>query len=671
MINSTLQEEQQHLEEVKNAIDNYRKTLSGHVEGIENEYKEVFKNIRDPYLTTNERFWSVFNAIEKYEQSGISQYSKHLLELTEIQDCPYFARVDFNLEPIYIGKFAFYDSKSKTIVTDWRAPAAALYYNYSKPTKEASYRVTLGNGQENKFLGELSLKRNIEIQNGKIVSLFDNDAEKLEYLRENLSHQTGGLLHDIVTTIQDDQNQIIRLPLNARMIVQGSVGSGKTTIAVHRLSYLFYNYADKINKDNTLIITPSPVLLSYISKTLPNIGIYETTCLTFFELVKRTLRGNGIRCRLSETGSKELDIKYLENQLENVKKTTIRKLAKNPLCFRYELIKEYTRLEELEVPPTRALEQIKKQLNKELTKIKNKVHVEVVEDKIKQFQKEYVTIKGLQDYLQTIVDGIRDELLASYASSLNLDEASQLFYLYGKAVGFKRLPKFQQIILDEAQDLSQSNYLIVKELSKRSGLTILGDLNQQTKEGAVRTWDEVKEVVEGLNLIKLDISYRSTKEITDFSSCILSPFVSKELLPQSFERHGSQVELKEFKHFDELLLNLQERINVIQKEKHVSISVVTCNPKEHQQTFFYLKDKINNVLEIKKGFNQFSEVAVYVCPKELVKGLEFETVFLINPSEESFPKGVRGAKDLYVCSSRAINNLQILHTSQLSGLLNL
>ncbi|MCX6783904.1 MAG: AAA family ATPase [candidate division WWE3 bacterium] len=659
MLNQDIIAEQQHLDVVKTAIDNYRQVLFGHVNDIEENYKNIFIKIRDPQLTTDERFWAVFNAIENYKHSGISGFSKHLLELTEIQDTPYFARVDFNQEPLYIGKFAFYENASKTLVTDWRAPAATLYYNYSKPTKNATYSVDLGDGAVSQFTGELNLKRNIEIQSGQVVSIFDNDSDKLSYLKEKLSHQKGGLLKDIVTTIQEDQNQIIRLPLNARVIVQGSVGSGKTTIAVHRLSYLFYNYPGKMSKDSTLIITPSAVLLNYIARTLPSIGIYETTCLTFYELLKKLFRANGLKYRIVAKGSQPPNLGELNDEIIKFKRDTLRKLAKNQLCFRYGLIKEYRRLEDLGLPPVYIVLSLKKQLNKDLAKLKHLAQVEVVEDNIRELKISYVAIKDLQEKLEILVQEIRGELLGQFSSNLNIDEASQLLYLYDQIVGLKKPQKFQQIIIDEAQDLSESNYLVIKAMAGRSGLTILGDLNQQTKLGAVKSWEALKEVLGDIDIVKLKISYRSTKEITDFSAKILAPYVPKEALPQSFERRGQPVEIKSTDTWEDLLTSLVGTIKDVKKNRQSSIGVIISSPKDRLKILNFLKGRLDNVIEVTNDFRLFSDSAIYVCRKELVKGLEFETVLLINPDEESFPKTLTGAKELYVCTSRAINELHI------------
>lgn len=221
---------------------------------------------------------------------------KNLKKLTESENNPYFARIDFkeklrSVESFYIGKFGLIDEdKMEEIVIDWRAPIANLYY--SGTFGPASYKAPIG-----EINGELLLKRKFQVKNGEIVNIFDEgideiivpaseDGEELidEFLKLNLEENMNKKLKDVVTTIQREQNEIIRAYKNKPIIIQGSAGSGKTTVALHRLAYLVYTYGDEMDNKNILVVAPNELFLDYISDILPNLGVSNVKQTTFEKL---------------------------------------------------------------------------------------------------------------------------------------------------------------------------------------------------------------------------------------------------------------------------------------------------------------------------------------------------------------------------------------------------
>ncbi|MEW8994101.1 RNA polymerase recycling motor HelD [Clostridium sp.] len=222
--------------------------------------------------------------------------NKDLHKYNESKDNPYFARIDFkekirDMESFYIGKFGLIDEvKNEEVVIDWRAPLANLYY--SGTFGPASYTAPMGEIQ-----GELLLKRKFQVKDGKIVNIFDEgvnelivpaseDGEELvdEFLKINLEENMSKKLKDVVNTIQREQNEIIRAYKNKPIIIQGSAGSGKTTVALHRLAYLVYTYGDEMNNRNILVVAPNQLFLDYISDILPNLGVSNVKQSTFEEL---------------------------------------------------------------------------------------------------------------------------------------------------------------------------------------------------------------------------------------------------------------------------------------------------------------------------------------------------------------------------------------------------
>ncbi|MEG3040397.1 MAG: RNA polymerase recycling motor HelD [Clostridium sp.] len=224
---------------------------------------------------------------------------KNLHKYRESKDNPYFARVDFkellrDTESFYIGKFGIIDeTKNEEVIIDWRAPLANLYY--SGTFGESSYMAPIG-----EIKGELLLKRKFQTRNGELINIFDEgvnelivptseDGEELvdEFLKLNLEQNMNKKLKDVVNTIQREQNEIIRAYKNKPIIIQGSAGSGKTTVALHRLAYLVYTYGDEMDNMNILVVAPNELFLDYISDILPNLGVSNVKQATFENLCRK------------------------------------------------------------------------------------------------------------------------------------------------------------------------------------------------------------------------------------------------------------------------------------------------------------------------------------------------------------------------------------------------
>ena len=204
-----------------------------------------------------------------------------LRQLAMARGQAYFARLDFipkgsNLETWYLGRWGVLDPATLTpVVVDWRSPVANLYY--SGQIGKMDYAAPDGRVE-----GELTLKRMLTVRGRELVSLFDSGIVSQEaYLQEVLGSISTDRLREIVTTIQAEQNIVIRHPLNAHLLVQGAAGSGKTTIALHRIAYLLYTFQKTLKPENMMILAPNPLFLSYISQVLPDLGVERVVQTTF------------------------------------------------------------------------------------------------------------------------------------------------------------------------------------------------------------------------------------------------------------------------------------------------------------------------------------------------------------------------------------------------------
>ncbi|MBS5937201.1 RNA polymerase recycling motor HelD [Clostridium sp.] len=240
---------------------------------------------------------------EKETTEKISSFlKKDIQNYEEAAMAPYFGRVDFREvkgqeESIYIGKQSISSTKDgEEIVVDWRTPVADLYYS---GTGGYSYYKAPNGIIE----GNLSLKRKFLFKDSNLEEIFDEGINEIivksgieetdlvdEFLKINLEESRGKKLKEVVATIQKEQNEIIRWPKNLPIIVQGSAGSGKTTVALHRLAYLIYRYSELIKGKDILVLAPNKLFLNYISDILPNLGVEEVNQTTFQELVSKFLK---------------------------------------------------------------------------------------------------------------------------------------------------------------------------------------------------------------------------------------------------------------------------------------------------------------------------------------------------------------------------------------------
>lgn len=220
------------------------------------------------------------------------QYNDKLILLTKTENKPYFARIDFKnekdgqIEKCYISKVGVTDEDNNIVTVDWRAPISSMYYDSN--IGDASYKAP-----EGIVKGNLLLKRQFEIENKKLLNFQDVDTvSNDEILKNYLGVSKDDRLKNIVSTIQYEQNEIIRESLYNNMIIQGVAGSGKTTVALHRVAYLVYNYIDKVNVDEYLVIGPSKFFVNYISNVLPDLDVNNVSQMTYEEIVKDITKEN-------------------------------------------------------------------------------------------------------------------------------------------------------------------------------------------------------------------------------------------------------------------------------------------------------------------------------------------------------------------------------------------
>ncbi len=264
--------------------------------------------------------------------SAIRHYDEKIRGLKNAKEKPYFARVDFtpkdsaSIEKSYIGKTGLTrESDHYPVIIDWRAPIANLYYEGR--LGDASYLVPSGFLHEEEAIeGNLSLKRQFTIEKENLQDIFDIDITTTDpLLQQALGANADNRLKDIASTIQAEQNRIIRAEMENPLIVQGVAGSGKTTIALHRIAYLIYTYENNFDPDSFMIVAPNNLFLNYISEVLPELGVDRVRQTTFIDLMLEQL---GKKTKIINPNSKLTSFVNYKSNNHETKHKLLRDAAK-------------------------------------------------------------------------------------------------------------------------------------------------------------------------------------------------------------------------------------------------------------------------------------------------------------------------------------------------------
>ena len=280
------QEETRQLNSVLNKVVDAKQSLDRSMEKMGADNLSRLQELRESPETGLDFFLFLEQLHEKNLAFNLKDKYKILEEYAYLLKEPYFARVDLydpetkEADKLYIGKFGFADDKP--VITDWRTKIASVYYRYRYPQKKVKYETPDGTKEK-----DLTLKRTFEIDNGELIKYFNNDIQldESKILIGKIEQRTGGVLEDIIETIQESQLNIIESDPRQICIVQGCVGSGKSTVAIHKLSHIFFNYPNYIHAERSVLVTKNQILVGYLSTLFPKLGIFDINYKTLKDLV--------------------------------------------------------------------------------------------------------------------------------------------------------------------------------------------------------------------------------------------------------------------------------------------------------------------------------------------------------------------------------------------------
>lgn len=599
----------------------------------------------------------------------------------KMRSSPYFGRFDFKSDDsdktakVYIGLRNLLNNQDKLLICDWRAPIASMFYNYE--LGPAEYQAPTGIKS-----GKVLLKRQFRIRDGKIEFMLESSVNVMDdILQKELSRTSDEGMKNIVATIQRDQNTVIRDETSNTLIIQGVTGSGKTSIALHRIAFLLYRFKDTIKSEDILIISPNKVFADYISNVLPELGEEavgevqmevlardllgeKITFQSFFEQTAKLLDGNDgnyqnriqIKASLDFIAKLEDYAKHVQSGLFSGQDIFVGGCYVPAWLFDEIFIqnKDYSKEECVKNITNTVADRIALQYNYKLeagekNELKKKILKMHHGAKILEVYKNFFTWLNQKTLFKTV-----DKSKLEYA------DVFPMVYLKILLESKSIIPRqAKHLIIDEMQDYTAVQYAVIAKLF-RCNKTILGDSGQSVNPYSASDAESIQITFPNSSFVKLNKSYRSTFEIIEFVQRILN---NPEL--QALKRHGEVPQLincaNEASEFDEI----KKIIKAFSKTENNTLGIICKTQKQAQELFTNLQSSGCNIDLLDEKSESFHQ-GVLVCGAHMAKGLEFDWVIVPNVTNINYNNPI-DKNMLYVACTRAMHKLVLTYCKEASG----
>ena len=746
--------EQKHLDNIMKQIKEREKSLKKSIKSAEGEARNLnshfFDDVKldyDGYSTSMETALSIHQQQQLLsEREHAWQHSAKQLDTVErLEKRPYFARVDFKEqgekkpETIYIGLGSFADKNDHFLIYDWRAPISSIYYDGK--LGEVSY-----NSPEGKITVDMTKKRQFMIEDGKIVNMFDtNESIGDQMLLEVLSEKSSTQMKSIVTTIQQEQNKIIRNTSADLLFVQGAAGSGKTSAILQRIAFLLYRYRGNLTSSDVIMFSPNQLFNDYIKNVLPEMGEQNMVQMTYWQFVARRLPGMNVEnlFKQFEDQNADTNISKFKDSVNffNLVTRYAKHLNKRGVVFKNiyfrdkkkpyfdkEKIKEiyysYNENYNLANRIDATREELIKMLNRKIAPEARKAWVartiegmsqselnELYDRPDQEFESEAkeeaflgrkIVLKALKGVHKRILHNHFINMRAQYLSFLravpkmvdlakwNIDEedwmhhidevkenfkkhdiaitdVSAYLYLYDLITGRRTDYEMRYAFIDEIQDYTPFQLAYLKYNFPRAKFTMLGDLNQ-----AIFTKDESRSLLkqisglfdpEKIDVVQLTKSYRSTKQLTNFTKQILRQGEKIE----AFNRQGPKPVIWG-RDSDEQAIDVLVDVLRDNEKRKMTIAIITKDLTGAKFVHEKLSEKGEKSTLIATA-NQRLVDGTLVIPSYLAKGLEFDAVVMWGANKKNYHQ-LDETQLVYTITSRAMYKLDVIYTGEKSPLLD-
>ncbi len=610
----------------------------------------------------------------EFEANKIFMKQNYFKKLFRIKDNPYFASVVFEDEDkerysVYLGLTYLKDDEYGNIIYDWRSPICSLFYDFE--VGPCAYAAPGG-----PVKGELIRKRQYKIQDRKLLSAFDNSMNiDDDLLQEVLATDSNDKMKNIVNTIQQEQNNVIRNVRDKTLIVSGIAGSGKTSVALHRIAFLLYKI-NNLTSNDVLIFSPNQIFTEYISNVLPELGEDNTLQTTFYDYLSSNIS----------------EFQDVEPFMDFIGKFYSEKVS-NPKLIRYkqsdEIVNDINLYIEDYIRKARVLNDFtenkiytiyKDELNDLLHNRYNTLpffeRVDIIAEKLseanyKGSSKKKSTYKKMimenssfkKDYKDIFIGffssdfckiRMNDKELKEFnrSKTIGYDDALLFVYMKGLLEGFPYEKDIRQVVIDEAQDYNYLQYLIISKIFRNSNFTVLGDVNQTINPYyKYDSLDILANIFKQSKCISLTKTYRSSPEIIEFTNKILGlnhvcAIRKTESVPLIHRTDNSKI---------------LEDINYL-RSKYKSVAVITRDNNTAIKLYEDMKEIIP--ISLLNGQSEEFNKELVVLPAYLAKGLEFDSVIVYSDSDSKYLKNEKNL--LYVACTRAQHEL-IVYSASKSG----
>ena len=678
MLNITEKEERKHLTYVIGKLDAALAEIDENVNRYSRElveqktYLYENKNGMDAAEKGSFRQSITFNAITGEAAVALKNRLRKLII------SPYFGRIDFLEDgsekpaPVYIGIHSFFDEAgNENLIHDWRAPIAGMFYDFE--LGEASFEAPSG-----QKTGEIVRKRQYRIRYGEMELMLESELNiRDDILQQELSRAADDKMKNIVATIQRDQNSIIRNETSHVLIIQGVAGSGKTSIALHRIAFLLYRYKESLTSRDILIISPNKVFADYISNVLPELGEetipemgIETLAMrivegkfkfqSFYEQVSRLLEKPDPayigRMRYKSTNEFlnrfKSYISWLER--ENFAETDIpvrRKVV--PARFVQQRFISYQHL-----PMFRRITDVARDVANKLrnefgydltaaerNKIRSEVNRMFKSTSLRTLYRDFYTWDGHPEHFK-------------YASKTTLEYSDVFPVIYMKIhlEGVDSFSGVKHLLVDEMQDYTPVQYAVLDRLFYCKK-TILGDANQSVNPYSSTNSQEIQKVFADSDAVKLVKSYRSTLQITKFAQRI-----SRNEDLEAIERPGEEPEIVRFNNRSDEAGGIRRQISDFNESGYRSLGIICKTRKQADALHASLQGCADNLKLLSEGSSSFS-AGVIITTAHLAKGLEFDQVIVPHITVKNYATDIDKSM-LYIACTRAMHKLTLTHTGE-------
>lgn len=659
-----LMEEQQEWQVIRKQIEEKETILKDELLHFSKETKQFHQYLVDYKGEIDPHEMFINSRLLEQQQVAETVSGKQLIRLEKQKKNPYFTRVDFvydgeqTAEKIYIGSFSFSTKEERLLIYDWRAPIASIFYDYD--LGKAHFQTPAGTAS-----GDIQRKRQIKFKDGTIDYVVESDTTVFdEVLQNELRQQKGGQMSTIISTIQKEQNKVIRDNRSKDMIIQGVAGSGKTSIALHRIAFLLYHFRNRITSDQVMILSPNRTFSRFIAQVLPELGEEPVTEWTIDQFGQTLSDIADVPSRFQE-----IELLYLEKdpQLnERVRylsskkcvadlKGYLRKIEafspqsiligdyeynaefilrrykayeKKSIFQRFQLIAEdiFENLRTRPFQPKR--KPTKKQLVNRLKKMFNKTNSH-------QLYRDFLTEQGFE-----------------MKKAVSYSDLFPIIYIRLFLEGMDEFSKIHYLIIDEMQDYTPIQFEVFKKMFTCPVL-LIGDFTQSLTTINEMHLPDVQNYYPNAQSIFLTKSYRSTYEIITCAKKIIDDHMIEPVL-----RHGMKPKKWVVSSQEEEISSILELVEQLRKQDLATIALITKTLVRAYEWRGLLENQ-GLACEVLTDESTSLQERLSICPLVQSKGLEFDAVIVVDTDEATYP-GLLGKQQLFVAATRAMHALYFL-----------